>query len=87
MEQEIQETKLNLEQYLKRTSKSDVSCSFNGSVESGQGTMTVESGFTVKDYKNITFTGNEGVYTINGNMTLQDGTSLLVALGREAGLA
>ena len=85
--QEIEEGKQNLKRQTKRTGKSDVNYKFEGSVESGQGVITAEAGFTVKDYKNLTFTGNEGIQTINGQITLQEGTSLLVALGREANLS
>lgn len=85
--QEIEEGKQNLKRQTKRTGKSDVNYKFEGSVESGQGVVAAEAGFTVKDYKGLTFTGNEGVQTINGQITLQEGTSLLVALGREANLS
>ncbi len=85
--QEIEEGKQNIKRQTKRMGKSDVNYKFEGSVESGQGVVTAETGFTVKDYKGLTFTGNEGVQTINGQITLQEGTSLLVALGREANLS
>lgn len=82
--QEIEEGKQNIKRQTKRIGDSDVNYKFDGSLESGQGVITAEAGFTVKDYKNLTFTGNEGIQTINGQITLQEGTSLLVALGREA---
>lgn len=85
--QEIEEGKQNLKRQTKRTGKSDVNYKFEGSIESGQGVVTAEAGFTVKDYKSLTFTGNEGIQTINGQITLQESTSLLVALGREANLS
>lgn len=78
---------LEIEQYTKRNSKSDVGFSFNGNITTANGSFTTQAGFTIKDSKNLNFTQANGVQTVSGNITLQEGTSLLVALGREAGFS
>lgn len=84
LKREIELAKLEVDKYTTRLAKADVGMYIDWNPETGQGKTTTYAGLTVKDYNGVRFDGETGLQSANGTIDLQEGTSLLVALGRDA---
>lgn len=87
MKREYELSELYLSRTQQKTAKSDVTI-YSQIDNEGNGVVTGSAGFTVKDYGGVEFIKEKkGVYSVQGDITLQSGTPLLTALMREANMS